>query len=179
MEHDPGKRKLSAKSTPIEHRGPKPCRRRPFGLESVVERRVTGEVPAKMEIPAKTQGVSSDTNGDRNNAEPSISLRERFQELLRTYAQERVREPFGSQTGVWSIFERIKVALGACRAVSSRKELMCCWGAGKGKWAEVPWIGILDRRETTSIQRGIYVVSTPEQKCIRHRSNITSSLFES
>jgi hypothetical protein len=35
---------------------------------------------------------------------------------------------------------------------------MCTWGAGKGRWADVPWIAVLDRRETSSIQHGIYVV---------------------
>lgn len=29
---------------------------------------------------------------------------------------------------------------------------------GKGNWAKVPWISILDKRATTTTQEGIYVV---------------------
>lgn len=29
---------------------------------------------------------------------------------------------------------------------------------GAGSWADVPWIGVFDKRVTTSAQRGVYIV---------------------
>ena len=52
-----------------------------------------------------------------------------------------------------------------------RKDIACLMGAqlpeniykvkgsvGAGSWADVPWIGIFDKRVTTSAQRGVYIV---------------------
>ena len=32
------------------------------------------------------------------------------------------------------------------------------WSTGKGNWARVPWLAVLNERETTTTQRGLYVV---------------------
>src|SRR5262245_9077235 len=79
---------------------------------------------------------------------PSLALRECFDELLQTYLSER-RNPYGAQSKIWSPFQRMKVALEGIGSVSTRKDLMCTWSAGKGVWAAVPWIALLDKRETT------------------------------
>lgn len=52
-----------------------------------------------------------------------------------------------------------------------RKDIACLIGAhlpeniykvkgsvGAGSWADVPWIGVFDKRITTSAQRGVYIV---------------------
>jgi hypothetical protein len=31
-------------------------------------------------------------------------------------------------------------------------------GIGQGKWADVPWLAILDPRETTTVQKGVYCI---------------------
>jgi 5-methylcytosine-specific restriction protein A len=40
----------------------------------------------------------------------------------------------------------------------SNKSLLVVGSAGKGNWAEVPWVGILDPNETDGPQEGLYVV---------------------
>jgi hypothetical protein len=39
-----------------------------------------------------------------------------------------------------------------------RPDIMFKWSAGKGVWASVPWFALLDKRITTSTQRGVYIV---------------------
>ena len=52
-----------------------------------------------------------------------------------------------------------------------RKDIACLIGAqlpeniykvkgsvGAGSWADVPWVGVFDKRVTTSAQRGVYIV---------------------
>jgi MoxR-like ATPase len=88
----------------------------------------------------------------------NLSFRECLQHILQSYGRERLTQPYGNKSTIWSIFERTKSALRKYPAVSSRKHLLCDSGAGIGNWAEVPWVAVLDERETTTTQKGTYIV---------------------
>jgi len=56
------------------------------------------------------------------------------------------------------VFNDLKGALEASPAVMRRPDLRISWSAGKGNWANVPWVAVLDGRETQTTQRGVYCV---------------------
>lgn len=77
-----------------------------------------------------------------------------FLERFRT-----VREtPFQTDPELWAIMDRLKSALGGLPSIESRPQLQIDWSLGKGVWARVPWVAVMDSGETTSTQTGVYVV---------------------
>jgi len=42
--------------------------------------------------------------------------------------------------------------------MKTRQHLKVEWSAGVGRWAKIPWIALMDRRETTTTQQGVYCV---------------------
>lgn len=77
--------------------------------------------------------------------------------ILRLYGDAR-RDPFGGSHPVVDHFRRLESSLAALPAVQMRPNLQVRFSAGQGNWARVPWVAILDSRETTSTQHGVYVV---------------------
>ncbi len=55
-------------------------------------------------------------------------------------------------------FRQLKAALSESPPVRQRPELLVKWSAGKGRWSKVPWVAIMDERETTSTRSGVYCV---------------------
>jgi hypothetical protein len=68
------------------------------------------------------------------------------------------RQPFGEDVALWAAMDAIKGRLEASSPVASRPNLLVKWTLGKGNWAKVPWIALLDKRLTTTTQEGVYVV---------------------
>jgi hypothetical protein len=85
-------------------------------------------------------------------------IREHLETILRGYAKARSGEPFGQGHELWAVFEALRRALEACEPVARRPHLKVTWSAGKGNWAKLPWIALLDERETTTTQKGVYGV---------------------
>ena len=106
-----------------------------------------------------SSATEADSSGEASSQSAAPSLRTCLHEISSTYVQERERQPF-FQSGsiISSIFQSMKLAVSQSNAVLGRTELLCRWSAGKGRWAEVPWLAVLDKRETSSTQEGIYVV---------------------
>ncbi len=70
-----------------------------------------------------------------------------------------VREtPFKTVPDLWATMGRLKTRLETLPSVTARAHLKIDWSLGKGVWASVPWIAIMDERETISTQSGVYVV---------------------
>lgn len=86
---------------------------------------------------------------------PSGSIRESFQHLLESYLQNGETNVFGKKSPVWEIFKNAEQAVISCNAVSRREHLKVYGRAGQGKWTSVPWVGIFDRRETTTSRKGL------------------------
>jgi hypothetical protein len=78
--------------------------------------------------------------------------------ILATYAEARATESFGSGSELWDVFTDLKEALSTCPSVRRRPDLRVTWSAGKGNWAKVPWVTVLDERETRTTQGGVYCV---------------------
>jgi hypothetical protein len=65
---------------------------------------------------------------------------------------------FGGSNEMRQVFKTLAAALARIPEVATRKELRVTLGLGQGQWARVPWVAILDSRETDSTQRGVYCV---------------------
>jgi hypothetical protein len=87
----------------------------------------------------------------------SLGLRDRLEEILAKYASARASEPFGGHE-LRSTFKGVSDAITATRAVSERPSLQVTWSVGQGNWVTIPWIALLDARETDTTQRGAYGV---------------------
>jgi 5-methylcytosine-specific restriction protein B len=78
--------------------------------------------------------------------------------ILDKYPSARTSTPFAGKHEIYSLFEKLKEEVSEFNFVSSNQNLLVKVSYGKGKWAAIPWLAILDKRETTTTQRGTYVV---------------------
>jgi len=85
-------------------------------------------------------------------------MRELLKEILEKYPTARASTSFGGQHEIRSLFENLKDEFSALNFVKENKNLLVKYSYGKGNWAHTPWIAILDKRETTTTQKGTYVV---------------------
>lgn len=86
-----------------------------------------------------------------------LGLSECFQRVLDGYARARRGETFGSEHPVWNHFRRIAEIINESGTLGSTGRLRLRWSVGQGRWATVPWISMLDSRETERITSGFYV----------------------
>lgn len=77
---------------------------------------------------------------------------------MSAYRAAREEGPFGGTHPVMADFRAASDAITASQPVIQRPNLRVAWSAGAGNWARVPWIALLDQRETTTTQRGVYCV---------------------
>lgn len=84
-------------------------------------------------------------------------FRSQLDAILREY-NDPDRGDFGKANPLWKRFEEAASTLKSSPAVAPRESLRVRPSVGRGVWANVPWIALLDERETTSIQHGVYVV---------------------
>jgi hypothetical protein len=92
-------------------------------------------------------------------AEPAKqSLGYLFGRILERYRYARQNLEFGGHHEIYGYFEALKQGLEASAPVRQRSPLRVVASYGKGNWATIPWVSLLDIRETTSTQRGTYVV---------------------
>jgi hypothetical protein len=95
----------------------------------------------------------SEAQGDRTAARLA-----RFLELYASARQER----FSGEHEAWEALRSAGVALGE-RLAAILPQAKVRPSVGQGNWAKVPWIAVLDARETDSTQRGTYpVILIPE-----------------
>lgn len=82
-----------------------------------------------------------------------------FSELLRQvvsdYPLELIGEGITDDEARTNIEQRLP---GKIRQILDNDNLVVKASAGQGRWTSIPWIAILDQRDTNSIQEGIYVV---------------------
>lgn len=83
-------------------------------------------------------------------------LRERLETILARYGDARAGEPFGEEHPLWGAFKGLRQALSAHPAVRAVPTLRVSWSAGFGTWAKVPWVALLDTRETTNVREGVF-----------------------
>jgi hypothetical protein len=91
-------------------------------------------------------------------ARETQSIRDSLERIMQQYVAARSGEKFGAEHPLWNVFKNIKTALGEVEAISGNPNLVVRSSMGQGNWAKVPWIAILDGRETETTQRGVYCV---------------------
>jgi len=84
-------------------------------------------------------------------------LQERLETALRDYPGAR-RGPFTGTHPINSVFHDLVQLLQSSAFVKEFPTLRVRFSTGQGNWARVPWIAILDDRNTTTTQSGVYCV---------------------
>ncbi len=86
------------------------------------------------------------------------SLGEILDSILERYGRFRATEQFGGNHEIRELFSQASQRLERSPCVAGRKHLNVVASYGKGNWATIPWIALLDDRETKTTQDGTYVV---------------------
>src|SRR6266849_3256230 len=86
------------------------------------------------------------------------SLQGLVDETLGGYQYARSEGSFFSTHPMWRTFVALKKAIEELPAVRNRPTLRVEWSVGKGNWARVPWLAIIDSREADAPTGGIYCV---------------------
>jgi hypothetical protein len=87
----------------------------------------------------------------------SLTIRDSLEAIMTRYASARANEPLGGNE-LRSTFKGVSDAIATSGAVSRRPTVVVKPSMGQGNWAAVPWISLLDTRETGTTQRGVYCV---------------------
>ncbi|HEY1129834.1 MAG TPA: DUF3578 domain-containing protein [Roseateles sp.] len=87
-----------------------------------------------------------------------MSLRDLFNRVLERYLTLRTTQAFGRNEEARELFGEARTLLQGWINSAGLTNLQVVASYGKGNWAQVPWIAVLDRRETTTTQNGTYVV---------------------
>ena len=93
-------------------------------------------------------------------AERAAGIREGIETILaqnsnaqaEAFAGHPIRESFGK------LREILRRSTPVVRRAAAGQDIKVEYGVGKGNWASVPWIALMDTRETDTTQRGVYCV---------------------
>jgi 5-methylcytosine-specific restriction protein B len=86
------------------------------------------------------------------------SIRALFEDFMATFDGIRKSIPYGRHPALWALVGQLKAGISAMPAMEARPQIRLGWSLGAGSWANIPWISLLDERETTSTERGVYIV---------------------
>ena len=81
-----------------------------------------------------------------------------LEQILAEYRRARSEGGFGGNHPIWQAFVRLKNEIENLRVLREHPQLRVDWSIGKGNWARVPWLAIIDSRESDAPRRGIYGV---------------------
>ena len=88
-----------------------------------------------------------------------------LEEVLSQYVEARQSAAFGGEHPIFAVLQRLTQSLAASQPIRSNPHLKVKPSAGQGNWAKVPWVAIMDDRETTSTQKGTYCVYLFREDC--------------
>lgn len=91
------------------------------------------------------------------SADP-LDLNACFARILDGYSRARRHDSFSSEHQLWPVFTRASEIIRETASEDARRVLTVRWSVGQGRWATVPWIAIMDARETDRVSSGVYVV---------------------
>lgn len=89
---------------------------------------------------------------------PKNPIQKDLEHFLATYASTRSTVTFGQHDELKHLLNRLRSALEALPAVRAHPRVRVSWSVGQGNFARIPWVALMDDRETTSTQRGTYCV---------------------
>jgi len=85
-------------------------------------------------------------------------MRREIEEILRTYADFRATKPFKGPHRISQLFLELGNQISELAFIKENENLIVKSSYGKGNWAAVPWLAVMDTRETSSTQDGTYIV---------------------
>lgn len=88
----------------------------------------------------------------------ATELQSSFEGILAGYRSARSADAFSGSHPIRELFRRIQLDLQGTASIKRRPTLIVKWSIGQGNWTNVPWIALLDRRETDTTQHGVYPV---------------------
>jgi hypothetical protein len=94
----------------------------------------------------------------RHREEKPNTMQAALEKFLQSFVSIRTTTPYGTQPELWSQMDSLMFGIKALPAYKARPYLKYSWSVGAGNWALVPWVAILDKRETTSTEQGVYCV---------------------
>ena len=80
-------------------------------------------------------------------------MQKEIETLLSIYPSARAGSPFKGPHEVQRQFQSLQAGIESIKEIEGNSNLLVKYSYGKGNWAAVPWIAILDSRETTSTPR--------------------------
>ena len=95
----------------------------------------------------------------------SSDLSTALQDILDAYCDARKSAAFSGDHPVFASFQRFTQLLLHTEPVASSPHLRSRFSGGQGNWARVPWVAVMDDRETSTTQRGIYIVYLLREDC--------------
>lgn len=82
---------------------------------------------------------------------------DRFENLILEFEPAR-NGPMRVHQPLWDAAQSLRDWLSGCPPIQKRPYLTVGWSPGKGVWARVPWVSILNTNVTTTTQEGVYCV---------------------
>lgn len=102
-------------------------------------------------------GELFDKTVDQEEVPQTFHFAERLTAFLKAFETER-SEPFSVQGDLKAAMTSLQVWIKETPAVASRDTVKVKLSVGQGNWTKTPWIALMDKRVTTSTQRGVYAV---------------------
>ena len=87
-----------------------------------------------------------------------LTLDSVFQRILERYDEVRKTIGFAGNHEIKELFTEARRILRDSPEVKSYPNINVVASYGKGKWATIPWVSLLDKRETDTTQAGTYIV---------------------
>ena len=78
--------------------------------------------------------------------------------ILEKYPTARATTSFGGPHEIQRLFQELRGEVANLNFIKNNPNLVVKSSYGKGNWAAVPWLAILDSRETDTTQDGTYIV---------------------
>jgi len=85
-------------------------------------------------------------------------MKEKIEAILRKYPDARANTPFKGPHQISELFRELKSQVSGLGCIEGNPNLIVKSSYGKGNWATVPWLAIMDTRVTSSTQDGTYIV---------------------
>lgn len=88
----------------------------------------------------------------------SVTLSELFERAMGDYPAARATGRFGVASPFWPLVGNLRGALQAAPVVTGSRMMRVGVSFGRGAWAEVPTLAVMDTRETENQTSGVYMV---------------------
>jgi hypothetical protein len=100
--------------------------------------------------------VGDDAGG--TDALPGDVIAPALERFMQTYGSIRQNQAFKRDETLWTILKNLTDGLSGTAAVQRRPDTQIKWSVGKGNWGSVPHVSLLDQKETTTTEQGLYCV---------------------